>query len=307
MKNSKASRKQESGTVDEIKKLALIAMVSDDSLMETLVLKGGNAIQLVLRINSRASKDLDFSIPADFEEPDVERTRARIEELLVTTFQESGYHVFDVEMEERPTTISPEMRDFWGGYRVVFKVISVADLGRLGGDIDSLRRNAVVVGDRNRRKFVIDISKYEFCVGKQAHDVDGYTVYVYTPEMLVFEKLRAICQQMPEYSALVKDRGATARARDFYDVHVLVGYYRVDFRSEENRRLLADIFKAKRVPLQLLGKVRDQREFHRPDFQSVQDTVPIGTELESFDVYFDYVLEKIGELQAFWEEQMPGG
>ena len=282
-------------------------MVSDDSLMDTLVLKGGNAIQLVLRINSRASKDLDFSIPADFDPPDVERTRLRIEELLVTTFRESGYHVFDVEMEERPTTTSPEMRDFWGGYRVEFKVIPLAELSRLGGDIESLRRNSVVVGDRNRRKFVIDISKYEFCKGKQAHDVDGFTVYVYTPEMLVFEKLRAICQQMPEYAAMVKDRGATARARDFFDSYILTERYGVDFRSDENRKLLADIFRAKRVPLQLLGKVRDQREFHRPDFQSVQDTVPIGTTLESYDFYFDYVVERISGLQAFWEEQAPSG
>ena len=37
--------------------------------------------------------------------------------------------------------------------------------------------------------------------------------------MIAIEKLRATCQQMPEYGI----RGAaTQRARDFYDIHLIV-------------------------------------------------------------------------------------
>jgi len=46
-----------------------------------------------------------------------------------------------------------------------------------------------------------------------------YSIPVYTLEMIAIEKLRATCQQMPEYGI----RGAaTQRARDFYDIHLIV-------------------------------------------------------------------------------------
>lgn len=48
--------------LDEIRKLGIIAMFSDDELMEMLVLKGGNAIALFYSEYSRASNDLDFSL-----------------------------------------------------------------------------------------------------------------------------------------------------------------------------------------------------------------------------------------------------
>ena len=51
----------------QIKKLAVIAMFSDDELMGRLVLKGGNAIDLIYRLSSRASVDVDFSIENDFD------------------------------------------------------------------------------------------------------------------------------------------------------------------------------------------------------------------------------------------------
>ena len=53
-------------TIEEIKNLVIIALASDDELMETLVLKGGNAIEILEKRHlitlSRASYDLDFSI-----------------------------------------------------------------------------------------------------------------------------------------------------------------------------------------------------------------------------------------------------
>jgi len=46
--------------LEKLKKLTIIAMVSDDYLMEKLVLKGGNALDLFYGISPRASLDLDF-------------------------------------------------------------------------------------------------------------------------------------------------------------------------------------------------------------------------------------------------------
>ena len=57
------------------------------------------------------------------------------------------------------------------------------------------------------------------------------------------------------------------------------------------------IFAAKKVPLSYVKKISDQREFHRADFDSVQDTVRSGVELREFDFYFDYVMERLQSLK----------
>ena len=51
----------------EVKKWAIVAMFSDDDLLERLVLKGGNLLDVVYSISSRASVDLDFSLEGEFE------------------------------------------------------------------------------------------------------------------------------------------------------------------------------------------------------------------------------------------------
>ena len=46
------------------------------------------------------------------------------------------------------------------------------------------------------------------------------------------------------------------------------------------------------MPLELIGKIAGFREFHRPDFKSVLDTVKPGVALLDFDFYFDFVVEQ---------------
>ena len=57
-KRSEKGRIEYAERVEEIKRLALIAMFSDDDLMQTLVLKGGNAMDLIYNVGHRASRDL---------------------------------------------------------------------------------------------------------------------------------------------------------------------------------------------------------------------------------------------------------
>ena len=128
-----------------------------------------------------------------------------------------------------------------------------------------------------------------------------YRVFVYSAEMMVCEKLRAICQQMPEYGPVVKrNRPGAARARDFLDIHTLVTERKIDLGSQTNRELLLQVFQAKRVPLSLLGLIRDYREFHRADFPAVKATVKPGVEIREFDFYFDYVLRLVEQLKPLW-------
>lgn len=53
---------------EEVRKLIITALFSDDVLFEQIVLKGGNAISLVYGISGRVSLDLDFSLEEDWDD-----------------------------------------------------------------------------------------------------------------------------------------------------------------------------------------------------------------------------------------------
>jgi predicted nucleotidyltransferase component of viral defense system len=271
-----------------IKYLTLISLFSDNDLLDTLVLKGGTALEFY-DIDYRLSLDLDFSIEKEFD-IGLMVIQEKIETALSSTFREEGYEVFDVRVSEKPKQVSPEMADFWGGYSVEFKIISTKQYKQFSEDIDSLRRGSMVVGLKNRKKIEIDISKYEYCQDKQIKELEGYSIYVYTPAMIVCEKIRAICQQMPEYREIVLSSSQSARARDFYDLYLLIERCAIDLTTKENLDLFVKIFAAKRVPLNLIAKIHDTKEFHREDFIAVSATVGDSDRLENYDIYFDYVV-----------------
>lgn len=276
----------------------MIALFSDDDLMDALVLKGGNALDIVYNIAQRSSLDLDFSIPTDFKTEEIPDVAKKIRRVLWENFREKGYEAFDIdfrEVPEHPTTTTP---DFWGGYLVEFKVIKIAKYKSLLSDLRALRTNALETGPGHQRKFKISISKFEHCSPKKEVDLDDYTIYVYTPEMIVFEKLRAICQQMPEYTP---NSTKTARARDFFDIYTVVEHFTIDLASLENVDLLKSIFAAKQVPLSLIGKIDQFREYHRPDFISVEATLKPNAQLNTFDFCFDYLIDKCKCLKSLWE------
>ena len=285
--------------LDRIKRLAIMAMVTDDELMQVMVLKGGNAIDIVYGMGGRASRDLDFSISIPLVGGSEEMER-RIRTNLERIYRENGYHVFDIKVEDRPEHLAHEVEMYWGGYQVCFKIIPEDKKVGFAGNLEQLRRNAIVLGSAQERIFTVDVSNHEYCEGKKDVLLDGYTVYVYTPEMIVFEKLRAICQQMPEYRAIVVSKTANARARDFYDVHLVTEKCGISWSSEESRELVKRIFEVKRVPLFLIGKIGESREFHRPDFEAVVATVKQNIELRDFDFYFDYVVTRCNELKSLW-------
>lgn len=278
-----------------IKRLVIVAMFSDDELMEQLVLKGGNALDIIHGVVKRGSVDLDFSIAEDF--ADLDETKVRLCRALRDTFDSAGFVVFDEKFAKKPKVISAERIDWWGGYLLNFKLIDKQKHRELGGELKELQRQAHVVGPQLKKTFKVDISRYEHCAGKLKTEFDDYTIYVYTLEMIAIEKLRAICQQMPEYEPVTNKR---ARARDFYDVWKIIAVG-VDLTLPENLRLFRLIFAAKRVPLSLLRKISEYREFHSQDWPAVADTA-VDDDLREFDFYFDNVVEAVSSLQALWEE-----
>lgn len=299
MKQKKGHSRLGPTELEEIKKLVIIAMFSDDELMEHLVLKGGNALDLVHRISTRASVDVDFSMEADFP-GGRDALRLRVERTLRDTFRERGYEAFDVNVEVRPPHVTPDLADFWGGYQVDFKLIEKDRYRQLSSDVEKLRKQALPLGQGTR--FLIDISKFEYTAAKEPWDLEGYRIFVYSPAMMACEKLRAICQQMPEYGSIIKRaRQGSPRARDFLDVHTLVTERRVDLTLPANQQLLRGMFKSKKVDLSLLGLVAKYREFHRTDWHAVTATTKPGVKLQDFDFYFDYLLGLVERLKPLWD------
>lgn len=280
-------------TIEEIKHCALRGMVAGETLADLLVLKGGNAIDLVLERGARASLDLDFSIAADFE--DLAVVEAEINQHLTGAFaNQLSLHMFDLRIEMMPQPISEDLADFWGGYKVEFKLSTAENWNSHSGDIEVLRRNAVAVTPAGQRKFKVEISKFEFCSPKRKHEFnDGTVLFVYTEDMIVAEKLRAICQQMSEYAPIVKrnNRPGSARGRDFFDIYGLVSSGTANPRSNDFHSLLLSTFEIKHVPTAFLSLMENYREFHRPDFQRVKETLKPGEAVEEFDFYFDFVLK----------------
>ena len=273
-------------------------MFSDDLLSAHFVLKGGNALSLVYGVGGRASLDLDFSMDSDF--ADVADAQTRLFQALHDRFDAIGFVVFDEHLIPKPRLKGADAKPWWGGYELSFKIIEREKYEAFKGPFDKLRINAAVTGLRQERTFTLDLSKCEYTEGKVKQDFDCYTIYVYTPEMIVVEKIRAICQQMPDYP----HRGnPTARARDFYDIHGAVTKLGIDLADADNLELARHVFAAKQVPLGLLPKVREQREIHRQDWHSVRDTVK--DTVEEFDYYFDFVVDQIERLKSLWIEDAP--
>lgn len=279
-----------------IKKTTIVSMFSDDDLLDLLVLKGGNAMDIVHKVSSRASVDIDLSTDKDF---DYETVWPKVEKAIQNGFAAEGYLAFDIKMSIRPGKMADELAAFWGGYLVEFKLISLQRAKDVEGNLDAMRREAIRLGEGS--KFTIDISRHEYTKDKQVHELDGYTIYVYSPEMIVCEKLRAICQQMPEYANIIQRKGlGNQRARDFIDIEVLVKKFNIDLGSDRAKHLVEQMFSIKRVPLTFLEQIPDTRQFHALGYEEVRAAMKPGIEVHPFDYYFDFVVEHCHKLEPLW-------
>lgn len=107
--------------------------------------------------------------------------------------------------------------------------------------------------------------------------------------MILFEKIRALCQTMPEYKKIVTSAKQKYRARDIYDICLILENRELKLEKD----LLIEIFKAKQVPLELIGNLESLREYNRDNWQTVVATIPEEdrSTLKSYDYYFNKVIE----------------
>ena len=287
--------------LNEIKQRVIVAILADDELGEHLVLKGGNLLQFAYQLTTRASKDVDISVDGDFS--DSQALGDRVRSCLETAFAEIKLVVIDFDFTEVPAQISEDIATFWGGYKCEFKLVDHDKFETHKNNIENVRRRAHAIDDSGSTRFKVDFSRHEFCEDKDEFEIDGYTIFGYSPRMFVAEKLRAICQQMPEYAEVVhRKRPAALRARDFVDIHVITEHYAINFNDPDFHEVVRKTFDAKKVPIHWLGRVQDTREHHETDFQSVKDTVAPAyrTRLLEFDAYFQYVCDRCSQLEPFW-------
>lgn len=288
--------------LEQIKKITAIALVSDDVLMETLVLKGGNAINLIHQLSSRASIDLDYSMSGEFTKEELAGIYSRIEKALDTTFIDNGYRIFDLKFFEKPEKIDEQVSHFWGGYSVEFKIIELDKFSKFI-KIGDLRKNAIVIGKNNSTKYIIDISKYEFVEKKGDYEIDDFTLFAYTPEMIICEKIRALCQQVTDYKNIVHSMTPKSRARDFFDIYTLINHFKVDLTTQENIDLLKNILAAKKVPIEFIRKISEGKKLHEESYLGLKDTLKANVKLKSFSYYFNFVIKVTEDILSKIENQ----
>ena len=175
-------------------------------------------------------------------------------------------------------------------YLLEFKVIDKEKFNEFKGDVDSIRRNAIKLNNQSP-KYEVEISAYEYVEGATTKELDGVILRVYTLEMILFEKIRALCQTMPEYSEIVKSARPKHRARDIYDIFIIFNSGTLNLHKD----MLSEIFKAKQVPLEFINNMEDLREHNRENWETVRSSISESdrNNLKDYDYYFDEVLKII--------------
>lgn len=276
---------------NQFKRWAIIALFSDDDFAERFVLKGGTALE-ILKLTTRSSIDIDVSMEDDFTEDELDSIEKRLEDAFNDVYKPHGYTIFDFKFKEKPKSQSPERAKFWGGYNIEFKIYKTANIGSL--DISSLRRSAEIVSGNGGRKFSIDISKYEYCTNYEERNLDGYIISIYTPAMIVCEKIRALCQQLPEY--FINDgKHKKPRPRDFYDIYTIMKTTKLNF-DQIDVDIFKEMFELKKVDFSLLDIIlsKEYYDFTKGDLLSLINTLNLEErENFDFDICYDYVVDGI--------------
>ena len=153
-------------------------MFSDDELMSRLVLKGGNALDLIHRVGARASVDIDLSMESDFALRSEREFKIALRGHCVKRSALKAIKSLTSDFRSSLRGLTADLADFWGGYSVEFKLIEINRYEEFKADVNALRRNAVQLGQGP--KFSIDISKHEYTTGKAQLDLDGFAIFVYT-------------------------------------------------------------------------------------------------------------------------------
>ncbi len=263
--------------IDEV----VIAIYESPNLAKLLILKGGSAMRMFDEQNARLSIDADFSIEDVLK--DADPAFREMENCFTTRFSTHGFDLIDFKAAKKPKKLRRGFPEWWGGRACEFKLVEKKHRKK---SLETRRRNALIPEGANSPKIQIDLSEHEYCGKQRTKTIHGTKIRAYSREMLVLEKLRAMCQQHPDYMYRQQTKN---RARDFYDISALTE----DTSDEFIRRCqyhLKAVFDAKEVPLWILRALWDDDAFideFRLGFDQVKNTV--RGELDDFSIYLEHV------------------
>ncbi len=279
--------------INEVIETALIAIYKDDVLNETLYLKGGQALRFSENLTDRFSKDIDFSIRGKLINGDP--FFKNLKRALYKEFISKGFYLFDFKPIKKPKIKKVGTPDFWGGWRIEFKIINS---NKKVLPTEEMRRQALMPLGSNSTAIPIDVSEYEYCQSIEKVKIKSVEVQSYSRLLIVLEKLRAICQQHPDYklvSSTPKDR-----SRDYYDIERLllkaISENTMDIFIDEARKHISGVFNAKEVPLVLLGKIFEKNfmDIQELGWKGLRSTVSV--KVQDFEYYNETLKSFIQEL-----------
>jgi hypothetical protein len=265
--------------IEEVIKETILALYQSGDLASSLFLKGGSALRIFDNQTARLSIDADFSVESEVDDP--EKFFYTIQSCVEGRFKQHQLEVIDFISKKKPK-VSPENRpDWWGGWACEFKLVDEIHREKTHR---TKQRNALVPEGSNSPKITIDISEHEYCGTHRTRNISGIKILGYSRELLVLEKLRAICQQHPDYEF----RLSKNRSRDFYDIYALTSDMDEAFIKKCSRHLVK-VFAAKEVPLEILQAIWNEEfiDEQRRGFEQVKDTV--RGKVHDFDVYVEHM------------------
>lgn len=292
-------------TPDEIRNTTLKAIFSNERLNKNLVLKGGNALKLY-GIVERESQDLDFSIKETIRFTEKEEGK-EFQKSISEAFIKKGYFVNDFKFILKPKERHESLPPFWGGYKIIFTLLDTSlyqDIiaSQAPENMKELNRYAIPL-EGDGKKIEIDLSYDEYVDNKLDYDLDGTKIYLYSPIMIVYEKIRASCQQLDEYP-LTRNK---TRARDLYDIYKsLTNSKQMELREQvlsvENFYILENIFRVKEVPFSLMKKLETKKEDLKIDYEEKVLPQVSSRNQEDFEFIFDYNQKLFNDLYKKYDE-----
>jgi hypothetical protein len=100
-------RRKARGTFDiKVKRLTVVAMFTDTERLDLVELKRENALDFVFKVSSRASIDLDFSVPAALERDVLDGIKQRPKAAFNETFRPAEFQPFGFTVAEKPLKVS---------------------------------------------------------------------------------------------------------------------------------------------------------------------------------------------------------
>jgi len=272
--------------IDEVINETIIAIYRDPEPSIQLFLKGGSAMRLFDDLTSRLSIDIDFSINTAVD--DVDNFFDTMKSKIGRSFHELKYEAIDFKWIRKPSRKSKDKPDWWGGWSFEFKIVSHVHRGKSNG---IKRRNALIPEGANSSKIIVEISEHEYCKNGRTKIINGVNILGYSRELIVLEKIRAICQQHPDY----KFKLSKNRARDFYDIYELTKDVDDDFAHRCSLHI-ENVFRAKEVPVIILQSFweDDFIDRQRRGFDQVKNTVQ--GKVYDFDFYLENIRFLVKEI-----------